>query len=263
MLFRVLRSSSAVPATTSIGVRAFSTSPVCEKLFAHVTSRRQKAVPAIVAGMSSKDLPKEIPEFPAYPYGPSQWFKRADKGLYGGQTIQFGNQISEFDNKSRRTWHPNVTRSTLWSETLRQDIKIKVTTRVLRTITKSGGIDNYLTKGTAARIKELGPTGWKLRYRVLSKIEARDKTAPKIIETLKVENDEVPIYFKYLSQKSGKELKIKVGKRKVLKELFEVLKRKDEDLSHFEFVKKYADEPADVLFETLETNKYDLTKISA
>lgn len=129
--------------------------------------------------MSSKDLPKQIPEFPAYPYGPSQWFKQSDRGLYGGQTIQFGNQISEFRNKSRRSWLPNVVRSALWSEVLTMDIRIKVTTSVLRTITKEGGIDNYLTKSTAARIKELGPTGWKLRYRVLQSSRPKERLLQK------------------------------------------------------------------------------------
>lgn len=42
-----------------------------------------------------------------------------------------------------------------------------MTAKVLKTISKEGGIDNYLTKEKSARIKELGPTGWKLRYRVL------------------------------------------------------------------------------------------------
>lgn len=55
----------------------------------------------------------------------------------------------------------------LWSETLNRKISIKMTAKVLKTISKEGGIDNYLTKEKSARIKELGPTGWKLRYRVL------------------------------------------------------------------------------------------------
>ena len=43
-----------------------------------------------------------------------------------------------------------------------------MTAKVLKTISKEGGIDNYLTK-EGLRIKELGPTGWKLRYRVLKR----------------------------------------------------------------------------------------------
>lgn len=258
--------SRSLKATYTTGVsssRSFTTSSVCERLYTHITSRRQKVVPEIVAGMSSKDLPKKIPEFPPYPYGPSQWFKQSDRGLYGGQTIQFGNQISEFRNKSRRSWLPNVVRSALWSEVLNMDIRIKVTTSVLRTITKEGGIDNYLTKGTSARIKELGPTGWKLRYRVLQKIEAREKTAPKVLETVQISGEDVPVYFKHLSTQSGEQLNIKVGKRKILKELFGVLKQQDKDLSHAVFSKTYSKKPVESLLEALETNKFDLTKLSA
>jgi large subunit ribosomal protein L28 len=39
--------------------------------------------------------------------------------------------------------------------------------RVLRTIDKVGGIDNYLLGQSPGRIKELGPTGWALRWRLL------------------------------------------------------------------------------------------------
>lgn len=263
MFLQSFKARAVAGSSNVSSVRLFSTSPVCERLYTHITSRRQKVVPEIVGGMSSKDLPKQIPEFPAYPYGPSQWFKQSDRGLYGGQTIQFGNQISEFRNKSRRSWLPNVVRSALWSEVLNMDIRIKVTTSVLRTITKEGGIDNYLTKSTAARIKELGPTGWKLRYRVLQKLEAQEKTAPKVLETVKIDGNDVPVYFKHISTSSGQQLNIKVGKRKILKELFGALKQNGQTTSHAEFSKSFSKKPVEVLLETLEANNYNLAKLSA
>jgi len=42
-----------------------------------------------------------------------------------------------------------------------------VTTRVLRTIDKCGGLDEYLLGEKANRVKELGMGGWKLRWRVM------------------------------------------------------------------------------------------------
>lgn len=39
--------------------------------------------------------------------------------------------------------------------------------RVLRTIDKVGGLDEYLLGEKAMRIKELGPWGWKLRWRIM------------------------------------------------------------------------------------------------
>lgn len=44
---------------------------------------------------------------------------------------------------------------------------MKVQARVLRTIDKVGGLDEYLLGGKRARLKELGMGGWALRWRVL------------------------------------------------------------------------------------------------
>lgn len=36
------------------------------------------------------------------------------------------------------------------------------------TVDKVGGLDNYILGSKPARLQELGPTGWKLRYRLLN-----------------------------------------------------------------------------------------------
>lgn len=69
--------------------------------------------------------------------------------------------------KTRRYWRPNVQRKKLWSESLGAWIKVRITTRVLRTVDKSGGLDAYLLGEKAARIKDLGVAGWKLRWRIM------------------------------------------------------------------------------------------------
>jgi large subunit ribosomal protein L28 len=46
-------------------------------------------------------------------------------------------------------------------------VQIKVSTRVLRTIDKCGGLDEYLLGETSARVRELGVTGWELRWRIM------------------------------------------------------------------------------------------------
>lgn len=116
---------------------------------------------------------KKIPEYPDYPYGESRIFKQSNTGLYGGSFIQFGNSISESKHKTKRKWYPNVIRKRLWSEALNKMIHLKLTTKVLRTISHEGGLDNYLCKDKPARIKELGSFGWKLRYDVLTAKEKR------------------------------------------------------------------------------------------
>jgi len=44
---------------------------------------------------------------------------------------------------------------------------MKVSTRVLRSIDKAGGVDEYVLGEKPARVKELGEEGWNLRWAVL------------------------------------------------------------------------------------------------
>jgi len=113
---------------------------------------------------------------PPYPHGPSLTYKTSNSGLYGASHIQFGNLISHQNElKSRRTWHPNIHRKRLWSDSLQRFIRVKVQARVLRTIDKVGGLDEYLLGDKPARIRELGVQGWRLRWLVMRtpKIRAR------------------------------------------------------------------------------------------
>ncbi|KAF2766039.1 hypothetical protein EJ03DRAFT_345332 [Teratosphaeria nubilosa] len=105
---------------------------------------------------------------PAYPYGPARWYKQSDLGLYGGQKIRFGNNVGpEFGVKTRRSWHPNIHNKRLWSKALDRSVQVRVSTRVLRTIDKVGGLDEYLLGEKEARIRELGMSGWWLRWAIM------------------------------------------------------------------------------------------------
>jgi large subunit ribosomal protein L28 len=105
---------------------------------------------------------------PEYPYPPSRWYKQSNLGLYGQQKIRYGNMVSEKNEiKTRRYWRPNVQRKKLWSESLGAWVNVRITTRVLRTVDKCGGLDEYLLGEKAARIKDLGVAGWKLRWRIM------------------------------------------------------------------------------------------------
>lgn len=54
-------------------------------------------------------------------------------------------------------------------------VQTRVTSRVMRTIDKVGGLDNYLLGEKPARQKELGPWGWKLRWRLMQTDVIRDR----------------------------------------------------------------------------------------
>jgi large subunit ribosomal protein L28 len=121
-------------------------------------------------------LPKNvIPKdayIPAYPYGDHQLFKQANKGLYGEQMIRFGNNVSkDTETKTRRNWKPNVLSKALYSVALKKKIKLRITAKVLKIVDREGGLDEYLLKDSVARIKELGPMGWALRWTLMQKPE--------------------------------------------------------------------------------------------
>jgi large subunit ribosomal protein L28 len=77
--------------------------------------------------------------------------------------------------KTRRHWRPNVHYKRLWSESLEQHIRIRITTKVLRTVDKCGGLDEYLLGEKAQRIKELGMGGWKLRWRIMQTERVKER----------------------------------------------------------------------------------------
>jgi large subunit ribosomal protein L28 len=121
-----------------------------------------------LAKSTKQRLKFEHSSVPEYPYGPSQFYKQSNFGLYGTQKIRFGNMVSEKNEiKTRRYWRPNVHSKRLWSESLQAYIRLRITTRVLRTVDKVGGLDEYLLGEKAGRIKELGMGGWKLRWRIM------------------------------------------------------------------------------------------------
>ncbi|KAJ4286575.1 hypothetical protein N0V88_007998 [Collariella sp. IMI 366227] len=107
-------------------------------------------------------------EIPPYPYGPRQFYHQSNTGLYGAARIRFGNNVSEEHQiKTRRKWRPNVQHKRLWSASLGVFVRTRVTTRVLRTIDKAGGLDEYLLGHKPQRVKDLGPWGWRLRWRIM------------------------------------------------------------------------------------------------
>ncbi|KAF8073692.1 ribosomal L28 family-domain-containing protein [Lyophyllum atratum] len=111
----------------------------------------------------------------------SQPFKRSQLGLFQGKTKQYGNNVPFSKHKTRRTWLPNVQRKRLFSDTLGEDLRVKLTTRALRTIKKHGGLDNYVEKSSS---KILGWAGMKIRLKLREHSEQSTSTvAPSAART--------------------------------------------------------------------------------
>ena len=105
---------------------------------------------------------------PEYPYGSPTLYKQSRRGLYGEQRIRFGNNVSvKGKNKSRRSWRPNIMNKRLFSKALNRHVEVRVSSRVLRTIDKLGGLDEYLLGEKETRIRELGESGWWLRWAIM------------------------------------------------------------------------------------------------
>ncbi len=84
-----------------------------------------------------------------------------------------GNIKSHAENKTRRTFRPNLCNVTLMSDTLGKKVRVRVTARALKTVEHRGGLDAFLLK---ASNEQLSPECLKLK-RELKKAQAAVKAA--------------------------------------------------------------------------------------
>jgi large subunit ribosomal protein L28 len=61
-----------------------------------------------------------------------------------GKGVLTGNNVSHANNKTRRRFLPNLQETSLLSDVLGLQVRLRLTTRALRTIEHNGGIDAYL-----------------------------------------------------------------------------------------------------------------------
>ncbi|HYJ52611.1 MAG TPA: 50S ribosomal protein L28 [Allosphingosinicella sp.] len=57
-----------------------------------------------------------------------------------------GNNVSHANNKTKRTFLPNLQNVTLISDTLERGVKLRVSMSGLRSVEHVGGLDNWLLK---------------------------------------------------------------------------------------------------------------------
>ncbi|KAI0867682.1 hypothetical protein GGS24DRAFT_266529 [Hypoxylon argillaceum] len=141
-------------------------------------SRRALSTTAPLARQTPSYLTVPADQVPDYPYGRFTTYKQRNQGLYGRAKIRFGNVVAhKYGNKSRTTWLPNRQTKRLWSPALRAFVRTRLTASVLRTIDRLGGIDEYLLGAKAKRLRELGPAGWALRWKVMQTPAVRERFA--------------------------------------------------------------------------------------
>ena len=86
-----------------------------------------------------------------------------------GKGVMSGNNVSHAVNKTRRRFLPNLQVARLQSEILGENVRMRITTRAIRTIESKGGLDAYLL-GTPNR--KLTDEARRLKRRVQKRAEA-------------------------------------------------------------------------------------------
>lgn len=175
-------------------------------------------------------------------------YKQSNRGLYGSARIRFGNNVAEkHNNKSRRFWRPNVHVKAFLSPALGARVKTRLTLRVLKTIRREGGIENYLLKSKPARIKELGPGGWNLRWLLMQTQAVQQRLNEERIalglEPREIENRDDIIHFALDYATPGP---LSVRSRETLGEMQTALTDAfvigDEDLADLDGIEELSDE---------------------
>ncbi|KHN99252.1 50S ribosomal protein L24 [Metarhizium album ARSEF 1941] len=191
-------------------------------------------------------LPSNL--IPPYPYGERRVYKQSNRGLYGNARIRFGNNVAEkHNNKSRRFWRPNIHAKTFFSPSLGARVKTRLTLRVLKTIRREGGIENYLLKSKPARIKELGPGGWNLRWILMQTLAVQQRLNEQRIELglepREIESRDDIIHFALDYATPGP---LNMRSRATLKEMqasiVDTFVLGDDSLANFEGVEELSDE---------------------
>ena len=71
-----------------------------------------------------------------------------------GKGVLTGNNVSHAHNKTRRRYLPNLQTTSLLSETLGVMVRLRLTTKAIRTIEKNGGLDAFLLKTPNRKLPE-------------------------------------------------------------------------------------------------------------
>jgi large subunit ribosomal protein L28 len=69
-----------------------------------------------------------------------------------GKGRQVGNNVSHANNKTKRTFLPNLQNVTLISDALAKGVRLRVSTHGLRSVEHVGGLDNWLLKTVDAKL---------------------------------------------------------------------------------------------------------------
>jgi len=82
-----------------------------------------------------------------------------------------GNNVSHAINKTKRRFLPNLQNVSFFSEILGKKVRLKVTSKGIKTVEKKGGIDNYVITSKSSM---LAPEIVKLKKLIVSRKDNKD-----------------------------------------------------------------------------------------
>ena len=80
-----------------------------------------------------------------------------------GRGVQYGNNVSHANNKTRRRFLPNLQKTSMFSQALGRPIRLRLTPHAIRTVEQKGGLDAFLLD---ARDANLEPAMLKLKKQI-------------------------------------------------------------------------------------------------
>jgi large subunit ribosomal protein L28 len=69
-----------------------------------------------------------------------------------GKGVLTGNNVSHANNRTRRRFLPNLQEVSFMSDALGRKVRLRLSTRAVRTVEFHGGIDAFLTKASASKL---------------------------------------------------------------------------------------------------------------
>jgi len=87
-----------------------------------------------------------------------------------GKGVQFGNNVSHANNKTRRRFNPNLQETRLLSDALGRMVRLRLSTAGIRTIEHKGGLDAALLD---IRDSELSIDARRVKKAIKKAIEAK------------------------------------------------------------------------------------------
>ncbi len=69
-----------------------------------------------------------------------------------GTRLQFGNSVSHSNRKTRRSFLPNIKKLDVWSDALKQKIRMNISAYGIRTLEHNGGLDAFLLGSSNSKL---------------------------------------------------------------------------------------------------------------